>query len=245
MPGTTGKIPKNANNKNESSRARSPSPVCVPHWWWLGRDGVGRRHRCRCRRRRRPTNAGSGRRRHRRRHRRLVAGGDGGSDGGGGRGSGDGETKNGWPGAGGGGWGWKKCKSPDARGASSGDNTRRWMPIIFICNRRSIKQITQKCSEGKIELFFDAPQRREDPALKKKKKKEGEPARGEKRKGRSAARGMARIPSRLSERGRLKIRVLERRYSRASLPCPSSPSGFSLRSSPIFYATFFFSRWKG
>jgi len=43
MPGTTGKIPKNANNKNESSRARSPSPVCVPHWWWLGRDGVERR----------------------------------------------------------------------------------------------------------------------------------------------------------------------------------------------------------
>lgn len=29
MPGATGKIPKNADNKNESSRARSPaSPVC-------------------------------------------------------------------------------------------------------------------------------------------------------------------------------------------------------------------------
>lgn len=41
------------------------------------------------------------------------------------------------------------------------------MPIIFICNRRSIKQITQKCSEGKIELFFDAPQRREDPLKKR------------------------------------------------------------------------------
>lgn len=58
------------------------------------------------------------------------------------------------------------------------------MPIIFICNRRSIKQITQKCSEGKIELFFDAPQRREDLALKKK---EGEPTR-EERKGCSSAR---------------------------------------------------------
>lgn len=54
------------------------------------------------------------------------------------------------------------------------------MPIIFICNRRSIKQITQKCSEGKIELFFDAPQRREDPALEKK---EGERAGGRKRVG--------------------------------------------------------------
>jgi len=28
MPGATGKIPKNADNKNESSRARTPSPVC-------------------------------------------------------------------------------------------------------------------------------------------------------------------------------------------------------------------------
>ncbi|KYN34115.1 hypothetical protein ALC56_11615 [Trachymyrmex septentrionalis] len=27
MPGATGKIPKNADNKNESSRARPPSPV--------------------------------------------------------------------------------------------------------------------------------------------------------------------------------------------------------------------------
>lgn len=100
------------------------------------------------------------------------------------------------------------------------------MPIIFICNRRSIKQITQKCSEGKIELFFRRAAAPRGPGAEKKKK-EGEPTRGEKRKGRSAARGMAWIPSRLSERGRLKIRVLGRRYSRASLPFPPSPSGFS------------------
>jgi len=96
MPGVTGKIPKNANNKNGGSRTRT-----------LGR----------ARRR-------IGRQRQRRRHRRRVAA----------------TTtaavmmvvvvvvvvvavvvvrqKIGRR-------GWKKCKSPGAHGASSGDNTRR------------------------------------------------------------------------------------------------------------------------
>lgn len=49
------------------------------------------------------------------------------------------------------------------------------MPIIFICNRRSIKQITQKCSEQKKSgFFFDAAQRREGSLVgKKEKQKQG------------------------------------------------------------------------
>ncbi|KYM93474.1 hypothetical protein ALC62_15832 [Cyphomyrmex costatus] len=43
MPGATGKIPKNADNKNESSRARPP--IAGARW----------RRRCRCRPQRQPT----------------------------------------------------------------------------------------------------------------------------------------------------------------------------------------------
>ncbi|EGI66763.1 hypothetical protein G5I_04567 [Acromyrmex echinatior] len=99
MPGATGKIPKNADNKNESSRARPPSPVYPALV-------AGVRWR-RCRYQRQPTRAicaGSEcrRRRRRRRHRRRVTaawgiggggdgGGGGGGDGGGGGGDGDGD----------------------------------------------------------------------------------------------------------------------------------------------------------
>jgi len=56
------------------------------------------------------------------------------------------------------------------------------MPIIFICNRRSIKQITQKCSEGKIELFFRraAAARHSAARTRAGEKKKGERAREEK-----------------------------------------------------------------
>jgi len=124
MPGATGKIPKNADNKNESSRARPPSPVCpalVAGARWRRSSvvgvgvgvgtSVGLRAMC----------AGSGcrRRRRRRRHcRRVVTAWGcmvvavavqrrqaGSSDGGDGRG---GETKN----RGRRGGGWKKMQKP-------------------------------------------------------------------------------------------------------------------------------------
>lgn len=64
------------------------------------------------------------------------------------------------------------------------------MPIIFICNRRSIKQITQKCSEEKIGLFFRrgaVPRGLARRGGKKKKKKEGKKKQGRKR-------GQTKIP---------------------------------------------------
>ena len=54
------------------------------------------------------------------------------------------------------------------------------MPIIFICNRRSIKQITQKCSEEKIGLFFRRGAVPRGLARRKKKEKKEAKARAEK-----------------------------------------------------------------
>lgn len=88
------------------------------------------------------------------------------------------------------------------------------MPIIFICNRRSIKQITQKCSEGKIELFFfDAPR---GPALKKRGRAAD--------KGRGAARGAG---DGANTTGGFGVRAAENSSPRASIWSSLSPPGFS------------------
>ena len=86
------------------------------------------------------------------------------------------------------------------------------MPIIFICNRRSIKQITQKCSEGKIELFFRRAVAPRGPVLKKK---EGEPTRGAAQSG-----GADTI-------GDFGVRAAENSSPRASIWSSLSPPGFS------------------
>lgn len=52
------------------------------------------------------------------------------------------------------------------------------MPIIFICNRRSIKQITQKCSEEKIGLFFRRGAVPRGLARRKKRKKKRSKSKG-------------------------------------------------------------------
>lgn len=76
------------------------------------------------------------------------------------------------------------------------------MPIIFICNRRSIKQITQKCSEEKIGLFFRrgaVPRGLARRGGKKKKKKRREKkskgGKGDKRKFQSYSRSVDPLSS--------------------------------------------------
>lgn len=87
------------------------------------------------------------------------------------------------------------------------------MPIIFICNRRSIKQITQKCSEGKIELFFST---RRSAARTRAEKKEGEPTRDAARRGGGA-----------DTTGGCGVRAAENSSPRASIWSSLSPPGFS------------------
>lgn len=86
------------------------------------------------------------------------------------------------------------------------------MPIIFICNRRSIKQITQKCSEGKIELFFFRRAARTS-AEKKRASRRG------------ARRGGGRVARTLT--GGFGVRVAENSSPRASIWSSLSPPGFS------------------
>lgn len=97
------------------------------------------------------------------------------------------------------------------------------MPIIFICNRRSIKQITQKCSEEKIGLFFRrgaVPRGLARRGGKKKKKKGGKKKQGRKR-------GQTKIP----------VLFEVRRSTLLSL----SLSALSRSSSPSFQTVLLFS----
>lgn len=111
------------------------------------------------------------------------------------------------------------------------------MPIIFICNRRSIKQITQKCSEGKIELFFRRATAPRGPGLKKK---------------RASCAGDAVRNRGLRERGYHHegggfrgVWAAENSSPRASIWSSLSPPGFSPALESYFLRDVLFSAMKG